>query len=49
MNKYRITDFGVKPNISELQTDAFQKVFDMCKNGGGTVVVPKGKYLVAAL
>lgn len=49
MNKYRITDFGVKPNISELQTEAFQKVFDMCKNGGGTVVVPKGKYLVAAL
>ena len=49
MTKYRVTDFGVKPDINELQTEAFQKVFDMCKSEGGTVIVPKGKYLVAAL
>ena len=49
MNKYRVTDYGVVQNSKELQTGAFQKVFDMCKNGGGTVIVPKGKYLVAAL
>ena len=49
MNKYRVTDYGVVLNSKELQTEAFQKVFDMCKNGGGTVIVPKGKYLVAAL
>lgn len=49
MNKYKVTDYGVKPNIDELQTEAFQKVFDMCKSEGGTIIVPKGKYLVAAL
>ncbi len=49
MTKYRVTDFGVKPNIDELQTEVFQKVFDMCKSGGGIIIVPKGKYLVAAL
>ena len=49
MNKFRVTDYGVVQNSKELQTEAFQKVFDMCKNGGGTVIVPKGKYLVAAL
>ena len=49
MNKYRVTDYGVVLNSKELQTEAFQKVFDMCKNGGGTIIVPKGKYLVAAL
>jgi hypothetical protein len=36
-------------NCDELQTQAFQKVFDMCKENGGMVVVPKGKYHVAAL
>ena len=49
MNKYKVTDYGVKPNIDELQTEAFQKVFDMCKSEGGMIIVPKGKYLVAAL
>ena len=49
MNKYKVTDYGVKPNIDELQTEAFQKVFDMCKSEGGIIIVPKGKYLVAAL
>lgn len=49
MNKYIVTDYGVKPNIDELQTEAFQKVFDMCKSEGGMIIVPKGKYLVAAL
>ena len=49
MTKYRITDFGVKPNLDILQTEAFQKVLDKCKKEGGIVVVPKGRYLVAAL
>lgn len=49
MNKYKVTDYGVKSNIDELQTEAFQKVFDMCKSEGGMIIVPKGKYLVAAL
>ena len=47
--KYYVTDYGVKANCEELQTAAFQKVFDLCKEEGGTVVIPKGKYHVAAL
>ena len=47
--KYYVTDYGVQANSEALQTQAFQKVFDLCKENGGTVVVPKGKYRVAAL
>ncbi len=49
MQKYYVTDYGVKTDCAELQTAAFQKVFDLCKNEGGMVVVPKGKYHIAAL
>ena len=49
MQKYYVTDYGVKNDCAELQTAAFQKVFDMCKAEGGMVVVPKGKYHIAAL
>ena len=49
MNRYCVTDYGVKPNCTDLQTKEFQAVLDLCKNGGGTVVVPKGKYYFAAL
>ena len=49
MQKYYVTDYGVKPDSADLQTAAFQKVFDMCKAEGGMVVVPKGKYHIAAL
>jgi len=47
--QYYVTDYGVKVNCDTLQTKAFQQVFDLCKKQGGTVVVPKGKYYVAAL
>lgn len=47
--KYYVTDYGVKTDCADLQTKEFQKVFDLCKEEGGTVVVPKGKYYVAAL
>ncbi len=49
MNRYVITDFGVKADITELQTKEIQAVLDKCKDGGGTVVIPKGKFRVAAL
>jgi len=48
-NTYVITDYSVIPNVSELQTEKIQAVLDMCKNGGGTVVIPAGTYRVAAL
>ena len=49
MNKYCVTDYGVVADSDKLQTKEIQAVLDMCKNGGGTVVVPKGKYYLAAV
>lgn len=46
---YRITDFGVVPGLQELQTEKIQQVFDMCKEGGGRVIVPEGTYRVGGL
>lgn len=49
MNQYLVTEYGVKTASPELQTAAFQAVLDLCRSGGGTVVVPAGTYHVAAL
>ena len=49
MRTFKVTDYGVKANSAELQTEQFQNVLDLCKDGGGKVVVPKGKYYIAAL
>ena len=49
MNRYIITEHGVRENFGGLQTEAFQAVLDLCKNGGGEVIVPRGKFYVGAL
>ena len=49
MKKYILTDYGVKVNCEELQTKQIQAVLDLCKEDGGVVVVPPGRYHVAAL
>ena len=49
MNRYVITDYGVIPNTDALQTEAIQRVLDLCREGGGTVVIPKGYFCAAAL
>ena len=49
MNRYVITDYGVIPNTDAMQTEAIQRVLDLCREGGGTVVIPKGCFCVAAL
>ena len=49
MNRYCITDYGVKANCEDLQTKEIQAVLDLCKNGGGIVVVPKGRFYLAAV
>ena len=49
MNRYCLTDYGVKANSLELQTKEIQAVLNLCKENGGVVVVPKGKYYFAAL
>lgn len=47
--KYVLTDFGVDRNSEELQTEKIQRVFDLCRENGGTVVVPEGRFLTGGL
>lgn len=47
--KYRLTDYGVKADAPELQTEAIQKVFDLCRAEGGTVVIPRGRFRTGGL
>lgn len=48
--KYVITDHGVLPDSTLVQTEAIQKVIDLASaQGGGTVVVPEGVYLSGSL
>ncbi len=48
--KYVITDFGVQPDSSLLQTARIQHVIDLAAgNGGGVVVIPRGTFLTGAL
>ena len=46
---YVITDYGVKANSDELQTEAIQRVLDLCGKTGGTVVIPEGRFTAAGL
>ena len=42
-----VTDFGAKPDLTKVQTKAFQKAIDYCyKTGGGEVFVPSGTYII---
>ena len=46
---FTITDYGAVPDGATLNTAAIAKAIDACeKAGGGTVVVPAGKFLTAA-
>ena len=47
--RYILTAFGVKADSSELQTENIQRVFDLCRDGGGTVVIPKGTFYTGGL
>ena len=49
MNRYIITEHGVREGYAELQTKEFQAVLDLCREGGGEVVVPRGKFYVGSL
>ena len=46
---YRLDDYGVMPDREYLQTEAIQNDFDLCKENGGTVIFPKGTYLISGL
>lgn len=49
MNRYIITEHGVRKGSAELQTREFQAVLDLCREGGGEVIVPRGKFYVSSL
>ena len=49
MHKYIVTDYGVKADSTELQTAKIQAVLNLCKENGGIVVIPKGRFYVAPL
>ena len=46
---YVITNYGVEENCQELQTNQIQAVFDLCRDNGGVVVVPKGRFYTGGL
>ena len=46
MNEFIVTDHGVKADLPSLQTEALQKIFDLCP---GTVVFPAGTYRTGGL
>ena len=49
MERYILTEHGVKENSTQLQTAEIQAVLDLCKENGGIVVIPKGRFYTAAL
>jgi len=47
---YVITDHGVMPDSTTLQTEAIQRVIDLAhSNGGGRIVIPEGTFLSGSL
>ena len=49
MHTYMITEHGVLSDSPLLQTKEIQRVLDLCKENGGVVVFPQGRYLVSSL
>ena len=48
--RYDVRDFGTVGDGSHLETQAFQKAIDACAaGGGGTVLVPVGRYLTGTI
>lgn len=49
MNRYVVTEYGAVADLDELQTSVLQAVLDLCKENGGTVVIPRGRFLTGSL
>lgn len=48
--KVIITDLGAKGDAKTLNTEIFQKAVDICsENGGGTIVIPPGVYIIGTV
>ena len=46
---FRVTDYGVVPDLPAIQTKALQAVLDLCRPAGGTVILPRGTYHTGGL
>ena len=49
MKEYLVTDYGVVRDDDTLQTEAFQQVFDLCRESGGTIIIPAGTYRISGV
>ncbi len=49
MKIYNILEYGVKSGSADLQTEEIQSVLDLCRDGGGKVIFPRGLYRTAGL
>ena len=49
MNQYQVTDYDVIAGSDALQTEAFQRVFDLCRENGGTIIIPAGTYRISGV
>ncbi|HEY1789434.1 MAG TPA: glycoside hydrolase family 28 protein [Verrucomicrobiae bacterium] len=48
--EFNVRDFGVAGDGTNLDTTGFQKALDACAaHGGGSVVVPEGRYLIGSV
>ena len=47
--RYLITEYGVNANSTDLQTKEIQAVLDLCRENGGTVVVPRGRFYLSSV
>jgi polygalacturonase len=49
-NTFNIIDFGANPDGTTYNTEAFKNAIKACvEGGGGTIIVPAGKYLTGAI
>lgn len=48
--QYVVTEHGVLPDVEELQTEAIQRLADLCRDrGGGEILFPRGEYHIGSI
>ena len=48
--RYVVTEHGVRPDVEELQTEAVQRLADLCRvRGGGEILFPRGEYHIGSI
>ena len=47
--EYNITDFGARPGLKYVNTEAVQKAIDKCSEEGGEVIFPPGRWITGTI